>query len=336
MRRSTARWMNATRLLLGCLAAAIVMAAPTAYAQPPRPVPIVGYLGGTTAQGEASALAAFRGGLREGGYVEGETVIVHYRWAEGHSERYPDFVHDILRLNPTVLVSQCGPALQAIREASRTIPVVVASCMDPAHFVHGEIASLARPGGQTTGFTFLAPEATGKRFELLKEIVPRLARVAVLQNTEPWTGYWNHMRRNAAPLGLTLHRFEVENAGELERTFAAMQRDRVGAIVVLTDILMFSARGQIADLARRHRIPTAFDLRAFVLAGGLLSYAAPAPDLYRGAGDYVARILKGARPGDLPIQQPTRFELSVNVKTAKALGLRIVPSLLLRANEVIE
>ncbi len=328
--------MSSRRCLLRGLAAAIVAVPLAAQAQQVASPPVVGFLGGSTSQAYAPALAGFRQGLRENGYVEDSNIVVHYGWAEGRNERYPSLVNDLLRLNPRLLVAECGPALQAIREANRAIPVVVSACFDPVLF-HGEIASVAHPGGRTTGFTFLAPEATGKRFELLKQIVPRLSRVAVLQSTDSWSSYWAEMRRIAAVLGVSLHRLEIVHAADLERAFAEAQRGRMDAMVVLTDgALTFSARGTIADLARRHRIPTVFDLPAFVRAGGLLSYGAPAPDLYRGAAGYVARILKGANPGELPVQQPTRFDLTINLTTAKALGLTIPPSLLLRAAELIE
>lgn len=318
------------------LVLAVLSVAFVAGAQSGGKAPVVGFLGSSTPALQGLALDAFQGRLRELGYIEGRNVIVAYRWAEGANDRYPALIADLLRLEPMVVVSECGPALKAIRATSRTVPVVVSACADPAHF-HGEIETFRRPGGQTTGFTFLAPEAAGKRLELLREVVPKLGRVAVLHNAiEPWSSYWGEITPAAQRLNVTLHRYTAESPRDFERLFAAMSRDRIDGVVTFPDALTLSQRGQITELALKHRLPTMFDIRGFVLVGGLMSYGAAPADLFRGAATYVDRILRGAKAGELPIQQPTRLEFVLNLKTAKAIGVVIPPSLRLRADHVVE
>lgn len=315
---------------------AFLAVASAAAAQTAVKVPMVGFLGSSTPVLQRVVLHAFQDRLRELGYVEGRNVTIAYRWAEGANERYPALVADLLRLEPAVIVAECGAALKAIRAASRTVPVVVPACADPTNF-HDEVETLRRPGRQTTGFTFLAPEAAGKRFELLKEVVPKLARVAVLHDaSEPWSGYWAEMRAAAQRLNVTLRQFTAEAPRDFERVFAAMSGDRIDAVVTFPDALTLSQRQQIAELALKHRLPTMFDIHGFVLAGGLMSYGAAPADLFRGAATYVDRILRGTKAGELPIQQPTRLELVLNLKTAKSLGIAIPPSLRLRADHVVE
>jgi len=299
-------------------------------------VPVVGWLGLSSPEQEARGWDAFRQGLRDLGYEEGRTLVIEHRWAGGDNARFPALVRDLLDRRPAVIVSPCGPALRAIREVSRSVPVV-AMCADPKNFL-GEVAALNRPGGQTTGFTFLAPESAGKRLQLLKELLPKLSRVAVLHHRgDDWDSYWQEMGRVAPQLGLTLSKAPVERAEDIEGAVAAAVRQHAGALIVFPDAITFGARERIAALAITRRLPTAFDVRGFVVAGGLFSYGPNLPDLLRrGAAGYVDKILKGATPGDLPVQQPTRFELVVNLRTARTIGLSVPKSLLAPADEVLE
>lgn len=296
---------------------------------------VVGYLGLTAPDLEAPGLALIRKGLKERGHEEGRTVVLEQRWAHGDNSRFSGLARDLLATRPAVVLSPCGQALAAIREVNRTLPVV-ALCADAKNF-RGEVASLSRPGGFTTGFTFLAPESVGKRLELLKELRPGLSRVAILHYAgEDWESYWTEIDRVAPALGLTFRRVPVERADDLERAFATMVRERAEALIVLPDATTLSARERIAKLALQHRLPTGFDVGAFAIAGGLLSYGPYIGDLYERAAGYVDKILKGAAPADLPVQQPIRFQLVLNLKTARALGLRVPKSVLSRADEVIQ
>jgi putative ABC transport system substrate-binding protein len=300
-------------------------------------LPVVGYIGVSSPEQEGRVLDAFRAGLKELGHQEGRTLVIEHRWARGDNARFAALARELLDRRPAVIFSPCGPALQAIRQFSTSVPVV-SNCADPNNFGR-EIATITRPGGQTTGFTFLAPESAGKRLELLRELEPKLARVAVLHNRQgdEWPNYWQVMESDALKLGVTLIKLPITSQEGLEGTIALAVRQRAQALIALPDAVTFGSAQRIAALAIQHRLPTAFDLRGFVAAGGLLSYGPDTRDLWRrvGAG-YVDKILKGAAPGNLPVQQPTRFELIVNAGTARAIGLRIPRSLLSRADEVIE
>jgi putative tryptophan/tyrosine transport system substrate-binding protein len=312
------------RVAAASLLLAVVAAGAPAHAQsPPSPTPVIVYIGFSTPAGEERPLKAFQTRLRTLGYEDGRNVRIEYRWAEGMPERYPGLVADLPALNPTVVVSQCGPALQAIRNVSRTTAVVVAACIDPAHF-QGEIATLARPGGATTGFTFLAPEASGKKLELLRLINPRLTRVAVIHHRdERWEEYWKELRSAATKTGVTLQSYTLSDPKEIDATFAKMARDRMQAAIILVDALTFTSRERLAAVAIRRRMPTISDVRGLALAGVLMSYGPDVAEMHAGAAAYVARILKGERPGDLPVQQPTAFRLVVNAATAAAIGVTL-------------
>ncbi len=278
----------------------------------------------------------FGGGLRELGYQEGRSLVIEYRWASGDITRYPKLARELIERRPAVIVAPCGASLRAIREIDRTVPVI-AFCADMNNFF-GEIASLSHPGGYTTGITFLSQESVGKRIELLREIIPGLSRLAVLDQTdEPIAENWSELERLQPRLGLALQRVPVARSEELEAAFDAIVRARTQAVYVFPTHVNIGQRARIAELARKHRIATVSELSLNVDAGGLLSYGASFREwIGKTAPMYVDKILKGAKPADLPVVQPTQFELVVNLKTARAIGIKIPQSLLLRADRVIE
>jgi len=314
-------------------ALAILAAAQLAEAQPAK-VHRLGFLTIASASALAPRIEAFKRGLRELGYFEGQNISVEYRWAEGKEERLPGFAAELVRLKVDVLVTHGNVATIASRQASNTIPIVCASCGDPT----GLVTSLARPGGNITGLTILAPEATGKRLELLKEIVPGLTRLAVLRNPgNPVSGpELKETQAAARALGLQFQSLGVRDPDGFGSAFSSMKTGRADALIVLSDAMFFGRRRQIAELALTHRLPAIAFSAEFAESGGLMGYGPNLVELFRRAPIYVDKILKGAKPGDLPIEQPTKFELTVNLKTAKALGLTIPQSLLLRADKVIE
>ncbi len=314
------------------LAVAVVAAHVGAQPTPPR-LARVGFLG--NASPESGEATVFRNELNRLGWTEDKNVVVDYRWAEGRNERFPGLAADLVRLNPGVIVSPCGPALAAIRSASRTVPVV-SHCVDAKNFL-GEVASLARPGGNTTGFLHFGPEAAGKRLQLLKEAVPGVKRVAVLHRAEDdWSTFWGELRPAAKALGIALIPVVVRTPEELTRALAALTRDRVDALTTFTDATLWAERQRIAAFALERRIATIHEFRGYPVAGALMSYGAAVGDVLAGVAGYVDRILRGARPADLPVQQPTRLHLVINLKSAKALGLTIPPAVLQQADEVIQ
>lgn len=298
-------------------------------------VPVVGYLWlGSPPHGRP----LFMQHLEGLGHQEGRTFLLEARWAEGDNSRFPALARELLDRHAAVIVAPCGPALRAIRELSRSVPVV-AGCSDPKNFL-GEVASLSRPGGRTTGFTFLAPESAAKRLQLLKELLPRLSRVGILHHRhDDWGTYLQEMERAAPRLGLTFSKLPVERAEDLDGAFATAVQQRAEALVVFPDAITFGARTRIATLAITHKLPTVFDTRIFVVDGGLFSYG---PDWFdmefapRIIATYVDKILKGAAPGDLPVQQATRLQLVVNLRTARMLALNVPNSFLSRADEVLK
>ena len=277
-----------------------------------------------------------RQSLREAGYIEGQNLTIEWRNAEGRPERFGELAAELVRLKVDVIVASTPAAIFAAKKATASIPIVMVHTPDPVQL--GLVASLGRPGGNITGTTTLSADVSVKQLELLKEAIPRVARVAVLWNpVNPWHPLARKAAGSAArSLATQLRSVEVRAPDELEAAFAAMTRDRADAVFVLSDPMTFFHRARIADLALKRRLPTMHGVRGYVDAGGLMSYWAYQDDLYRRAASYVDRILKGAKPGDLPIEQPTRFELVFNLKTAKALGLTIPPSLLARADQVID
>ena len=306
-------------------------------AQPATKVHRIGQLVAGSSSSYRHLLAAFRQGLRDLGYVEGQNLVIEERYAEGSEERLPDLAAELVQLQVDVIVAAGAPTIRAAQHTTRTIPIVMAGTADAV--AQGFIASLARPGGNITGVSGLGLELHGKRLELLKETVPQSARIAVLTNpASPYHASRLHdLTAAAQTLGVHLHVVELRHEDELDSAFAAMVQARAEALLVVEDALLLSRlRGRTVDLAATHRLPAMYDRREIVAAGGLMSYGRNLPESHRRAATYVDQILKGATPADLPVEQPTKFELVINLKTAKALGLAIPPLLLFRADEVIE
>jgi putative ABC transport system substrate-binding protein len=307
-----------------------------AEAQQPKKVPRIGYVDAGSPATTGHRAKAFVQGLRDLGYVEGENIVIDYRWAEGKLESLPAFVADFVRLKVDVIVSSATPAIRFAKEQTGTIPVVMAGVTDPVG--SGLVASLARPGGNITGLTHLAPDLTGKRLELLKEVVPRLSRTAVLWNPDqPGQALaYKESQVAAQRLKLTLISMEARNEEELKRLLSGRGNERPQALFELPDPLIFVNRKQIAEFAIKQKLPSMYSFREYVDAGGLMSYGTSFPDLLYRAATYVDKILKGAKPADLPVEQPTKFELVINLKTAKQIGLTIPPNVLARADRVIK
>jgi putative tryptophan/tyrosine transport system substrate-binding protein len=327
--------MDRRAFVAGSLA---LLAAPLAVeAQQPGKVWRIGFLGGTSRTANADLTNAFSQGLRELGYVEGQNVVIEYRYAEGKYERFPAFVNDLVRLKVDVIVAVPTAAALAAKNATGTIPIVTVAVFDPVE--SGLVASLARPGKNVTGLTLIAgPEIVGKYLELLKESLPKASRVGVLWNPAN-TAHPSLVREaesSARALGLQLQLAGVRGSDEIDNALAAMARERVGALMVLPDSMFVAQRTRLAELATKHRLPAMYGLRLHAEAGGLMAYSANMQGLFRRAAGYVAKILKGAKPADLPVEQPTKFELVINLKTAKALGLTVPPSVLARADEIIQ
>jgi putative ABC transport system substrate-binding protein len=307
-----------------------------AKAQPAGKVYRIGFLGGTSRTANADMTNAFSQGLRELGYVEGQNVAIEYRYAEGKYERFPDFMNELVRLKVDVIVAVPTAAALAAKNATGTIPIVTVAVFDPIE--SGLVASLARPGTNVTGLTLIAgAEIVGKYLELLKESLPKVSRVAVLWNpaNAAHPSLVREAESSARTLGVQLQLAGVRGPDEVDNALAAMARERVGALMVLPDSMFVAERTRLAELATKHRLPAMYGLRLHAEAGGLMAYSANLPDSARRAAAFVDRILKGAKPADLPVERPTKFELVINLKTAKALGLTIPPAVLARADEVI-
>jgi putative ABC transport system substrate-binding protein len=320
-------------MTLGLLAAPLAAGAQTAGKT--YRIGILGNVPLTDPEG-ATLWGAFIQGLRELGYVEGQNVTIEHRSSEGHYERLPALAGDLVRLKVDVIVVPADQNARVAQQATRTIPIVGAGLGDPTGT--GLVASLAHPGGNVTGVSFISSEQAGKEIELLTEIIPGVSRVAVLSNPTNPINRVLLREANAAARSLRLHlqASEIREPDDLGRAFAAMTRERVGALLVLPDGMFLLHRARIVDLAAKRRVPAVYALREHVDAGGLVFYGASLRDGFRRVATYVDKILKGAKPADLPIEQPTKFELVINLKTAKALGLTIPPSLLRRADQVIE
>ena len=321
--------------LLVSVALAILLAPLAADAQQRVNVARIGVLGLPTASFYATRIEAFKQGLRELGYVEGQNVAIEYRWAEGRYERLPGLAAELVHLRVDVIVTHGTPGTRAAHEATTTIPIVMAHSGDAV--AAGLVASLARPGGNTTGSTHFSPELNAKRLELLKEAVPRIRRVAALVSpANPVSEVvFKQMELTARSLGIEVRPAWVRRGDELDSIFSELVKARSDALVIEDDAVLASQARRIADLAARNRLPTAASLD-YVRTGNLLSYGASFTDLWRRAAIFVDKILKGVKSSDLPIERPTRFELVINLKTAKALGLTIPPSVLVRADQVIE
>jgi len=298
--------------------------------------PVVGFV--NAGSSDASLAAAFRKGLNEAGYVEGQNVMVEYHWLDGQFDRVPALMADLVRRRVAVIATPLGNLVaQAAKSATTTIPIVFSVGEDPVKL--GLVASLARPGGNATGINFFAQEITAKRLELLHELVPKAVRIAVLinpANTATAESTLRDIPDAARAIGLQTQILNASTSGEIEAAFASLVRDRVDALYVAGDVFFSSRRVQFATLAASYRIPASYTGRFFVEVGGLMSYATDRTDTLRQAGAYTGRILNGARPADLPVLQSTKFEFVINLQTARALGLEVPPGVLSAADEVIE
>jgi putative ABC transport system substrate-binding protein len=312
-----------------------LFAAPlAAEAQPPGKVYRIGYL--ATVPPPAHLWEALLDGLRERGYREGQNLVFERRFSEGHSERFPEFAADMVQLRVDLVIAITTPAALAVKHATTTIPIVMTTAIDPVGA--GLVTSLARPGGTVTGNAILYAELSTKRLEFLKDIVPGLSRVVVLWNAAnpANASVWQETQAAARALGLVLHAQDVQSARDFEGAFARTIQAHPEALLVLDDALINMHRQQIAEFATQQHLPSVFAAKESVVAGGLMSYGPSLPDLFRRVATYVDKILKGAKPADLPMEQPMKFELVINLKTAKALGITMPPSLLLLADEVIQ
>jgi len=319
-------------VIFGCVA--------VAHAQQPKRVPRIGYLGGRGAPTPSTPdllTEAFRQGLRDLGYIEGKNILVEYRYAEGKLDRIPSLVAELVQLKVDVLVSPALPAIRAAKEATKTIPIVMLTNVDP--FATGIVDSLARPGGNITGLARFTTELSGKRLELLKEMVPRISRVGVLWDADDLAAATGFKEYEAAAPALKIQLQSLEVRGpnpDLEGAFQAAATGRPSGLITVRNPLLLLYPKRIADLAIKNRLPSMYEGSDFVEAGGLVSYASSDAESFRRAATYVDKILKGAKPGDLPVEQPTKFELVINLKTAKQIGLAIPQSVLYRADKVIK
>jgi putative ABC transport system substrate-binding protein len=329
-RRKTTR-----RELLVVLGGLLLTTPLAALAQQQGKVWRVGFLA-TTAPAGAVQTEAFREGLRERGYVEGGNIAIEYRWVDGTLDRLPELAAQLVRLKVDLIFAWGTPAVAAAKQATSTVPIVFAGVADPVE--SGLIANLARPGGNITGMSNLARGLSAKRVELLAQIVPNIKLVAALRSVEnPASALlFKEVEAAARSLGLRLQRVDIHAPEDLEGAFASMGKERAAGVVILADPMFTGQRRRIAELATRYRMPSIYTNREYAEAGGLMSYGPNQTDMHRRAAGYVDKILKGAKPGDLPVEQPTKFELVINRKTAKALGLTIPQSLLISADKVIE
>jgi putative ABC transport system substrate-binding protein len=332
---ATSLWLRTSGGIV-TLALGLLVASLASEAQQSAPIPRIGYLLDTSPTVLAARIEAFRQGLRDLGYVEGENIVIEWRSTEGQFERLRALAAELVRLKVDLLVSPGPTVTRVLKDATTTIPIVMAQDTDPVG--SGFVASLARPGGNITGLATLAPEIGGKNLELLKELVPRLARVAVMGNS---TNAGNALafretERAAGALGVHLQYLDVREPKDIEPAFRTAMKERADALLVLGNPHLNAHRTHVAALAVQSRLPAAYTRPEFVDAGGLMTYGASYNDLARRAATYVDKLLKGAKPADLPVEQPLKFELVLNLKTAKALGLTIPPTLLFQADKVIQ
>ena len=325
------------RTFLGALASGLLAAPLAVEGQPVGKVPRIGFLRVTSPSDRPPLLDAFRQRLRELGWVEGQNIVIDYRYAEGRVDRLPGLAAELVRLKVDLIVSEGTQGVTAARNATETIPIVMIAVRDPVGT--GLIASLPRPGGNVTGVSgYAGLESIAKQLELLKEMVPEASSVAILSN--PTNAYHKlaikEVNIAAQVLGVQLQLVEARDVSDFDGAFAAMAKERAGALLVLSDIIFNSHGARLADLATAGRLPTANAVRESVEAGGLMAFGPSFLDSYRRSAEYVDKILKGTKPADLPVEQPTKFELVINLQTAKRLGLTLPPTLLSRADEVIE
>ena len=325
------------RTFVGAVAGALLTLPLAVEAQQAGKVPRIGYLAQNSAELRQHLLAAFREGLHERGWVEDQNIVIDVRYADGKVDRFPTLVAELIRLKVDIIVTTSSETTWAAKNATQSIPIVMAASANALG--EGLVTSLAHPGGNITGMTFVVgPEFAGKQLALLKEVVPAASRVAVLTNptNRSHAAFAREVKVAARSLGAQLQVFEASSPDQLDSAFAAMTKERAAALLVLTDSMFVGQRQRIADLAAKSRLPAMYSQREFVVAGGLVSYGPSLADMFRRAATHVDKILRGAKPGDIPVEQPTKFELVINLKTAKALGITIPQSLLLRADEVIQ
>ena len=325
------------RTAVSLLATLILASVHLAEAQQPKKAPRVGYLTGPSLSSQLHRTEAFRQGLHDLGYVEGKSIVIEWRGADGKLDRLPALAAELVRLKVDIIITAGSPATRAAKEVTTTIPIVMTQASDPV--ASGFVASLARPGGNITGLSTLAPEISGKRLELLKEIVPKLSRVAVL-GTSTSPGNAQELREvelAAGALGVKLQYLDVLSSKDIETAFRAASKGRADAVLeIVSGSIRSRQRKEIAALAIQSRLPVIYERAEEVEAGGLMSYGMSVTDLDRRAATYVDKILKGAKPADLPVEQPMKFELVINLKAAKQIGLTIPQSVLYRADKVIK
>jgi putative ABC transport system substrate-binding protein len=321
--------------LLGGAAASLICWPLAGRAQQPGKVPVIGFMGGSSASSQGPWAAAFAKRLRELGWAEGRNVTIEYRWAEGKSERVAEIIAEFLRLKVDVIVTHSNPLVAAAKQATSLIPIVFGAAGDPVRT--GLVASLARPGGNVTGLSLQQTDTAGKRLELLREVVPGFRRLAIMVNLDNAGAVLelDDVQTAARALGIEVTLAKIRRAAEIATAFEGL-KDHADALYVCNDPFLNANVTSINTLAAAMRLPAIFNFRENVEAGGLMSYGANVPDLFRRAADDVDKILRGAKPGDIPVEQPTKFELVLNLKTAKALGIDIPPALVGRADDVIE
>jgi len=324
------------RAFITFLGGAVVAASGPARAQPAGKVRRIGFMGNSTETLEANLVGPFRKALRDLGYVEGRDIVIEYRWAEGDYERFPALVAELIAAGVDVIVTAGTPAAFAVKNATNSIPCVMVAVGDPVNT--GLVASLARPGGNLTGLTSIAPDLEGKRLALLREMIPALSDFAVLWNpANPFhVAAINGVQAAAKALQMKMLSLGVRTSEELDAAFAAILAERPGALVVLADRVFLHGRDRIMSFAGRQHLPGVYAYRELVEAGGLMSYGPNYAEMHASAATYVDKIFKGAKPADLPIEQPIKFELVINLRAAKALGIEVSPTLLATADEIME
>ncbi len=325
------------KIVVWLLATVLLTTVSFAEAQQPKKIAKIGYLIPSTPAATAHLIEAFRQGLRELGYVEGKTFVLELRYGEARVERLPELARELVGLKVDVIVTNTDGAIAAVKRETQTIPIVMGNSTDPVGT--GFVASLARPGGNVTGVSSISPELSGKRLELLREVVPGLSRVAFLWNPDIRGAVldYNETESAARSLGLQVQSVEVVRAEDLDRAFSAITKERAQTLTMpAANPVGFANRGQIASFAQKNRLPSMYAQSEYVDAGGLMSYGPSTIDMVRRAATFVDKILKGTKPADLPVERPMKFELVINLKTAKQIGLTIPPNVLVRADKVIK
>jgi ABC-type uncharacterized transport system substrate-binding protein len=324
------------KIFVFLLATVLLTAAPHAEAQQPKKVPHVGVLAGGSASSDKARIDALRQGLRELGYMEGKNLVIEYEYADGKTNRLTELAARLVHLKVEVIVTAGPSATRVAKQTTTTIPIVMAQDSDP--IASGLVASLARPGGNITGLSRLSPELSGKQLELLKETVPTLSQLAVFENsTQPGNRQsLNEVELAAGALGVQLQTVNISGPKDIQTAFLAASKRRANGLLVLSSPVLFAQRTEVVELAAKNRLPAIYFALEFAEDGGLMSYGPSITDLFRRAATYVDKILKGAKPAELPVEQPTKFELIINLKAAKKIGLTIPPNVLARADRVIK